>query len=126
MAVYRQSVRLGDKPLETHDQYFFQQNTCGHSPYKTSFLTRGWVYRLKLLLVLASEVILRSESRGTHDHILLSQIQVSTNLEGKVPVFISPREGVAVLYPKDLGSNSSPAKTLRATVEVLEPASTRE
>jgi hypothetical protein len=23
LAVYRQSVRLGDKPLETHDQYCF-------------------------------------------------------------------------------------------------------
>jgi hypothetical protein len=22
LAVYRQSIRLGDKPLETHDQYF--------------------------------------------------------------------------------------------------------
>jgi hypothetical protein len=35
-------------------------------------LTRGRVCRLQLLLVLASAVILRSESRGTHDHILLS------------------------------------------------------
>jgi hypothetical protein len=35
LAVYRQSVRLGAKPLETHDQRFFfpQLNSCGHSPY---------------------------------------------------------------------------------------------
>jgi hypothetical protein len=33
------------------------------------------VCRLQLLLVLASAVILRSESLGTRDHILLSQIQ---------------------------------------------------
>jgi hypothetical protein len=38
-------------------------------------LTRGRVYRLQLLLDLASAVILGSESRGTRDHILLSQIQ---------------------------------------------------
>jgi hypothetical protein len=38
---------------------------------------RGWVCRLQLLLALASAVILRSESRGTHDHILLSQIRNS-------------------------------------------------
>jgi hypothetical protein len=38
-------------------------------------LTRGRVCRLQLLLVLASAVILRSESRGTRDHILLSQIR---------------------------------------------------
>jgi hypothetical protein len=38
-------------------------------------LTRGWVCRLKLFLVLASAVIFGSESRGTRAHILLSQIQ---------------------------------------------------
>jgi hypothetical protein len=54
MVVYRQSVRLGAKPLDTHDQWFFQLNPCGHSPYATSSLTRGWVYRLQLLLAIAS------------------------------------------------------------------------
>jgi hypothetical protein len=78
--------------LETHNQYFFQLNACGYSPYVTSSLTRGWVCCLELLLVLASAAILGSESRGTHyhDHILLSQIRDSLNLEGQVPVFISP------------------------------------
>jgi hypothetical protein len=38
----------------------------------TSSPTRGWVYRLQLLLGLISAVILRSESRRNHDHILLS------------------------------------------------------
>jgi hypothetical protein len=37
MAVYRQSVRLGAKPLEIHDQiYFFQLSPCGHSHYTAS------------------------------------------------------------------------------------------
>jgi hypothetical protein len=36
-------------------------------------LTRGWVWRLQVLLALASAAILGSESRGTRDHILLSQ-----------------------------------------------------
>jgi hypothetical protein len=48
--------------------------------------------------------ILRSESRGTHEHILLSQIRDSPNLEGQVLVFISPRNRVARLYPQALGS----------------------
>jgi hypothetical protein len=56
------------------------------------------------LLGLASAVILRSESRGTHDHILLSKIRDSSNLEGQVPVFISPKNRVAQLYPQALGS----------------------
>jgi hypothetical protein len=38
-------------------------------------LTRGRVCLLQLLLALASAVILRSESRGTRCHILLSQIR---------------------------------------------------
>jgi hypothetical protein len=41
---------------------------------------------------------------GTHDHILLSQIRDSPNLEGQVPVFISPRNRVAQLYPQAFGS----------------------
>jgi hypothetical protein len=49
--------------------------------------------RLQLLLLLASAVILRSDSRGTHDHILLSQIRDSPNLEDQVPLFISPGTG---------------------------------
>jgi hypothetical protein len=38
-------------------------------------LTRGWVCRLQLLLAFVSAVIFGSESRGTRDHILLSQIR---------------------------------------------------
>jgi hypothetical protein len=41
--------------------------------------------------------ILGSESRGTLDHILLSQIRDSPNLEVQVPVFISQRNRVAQL-----------------------------
>jgi hypothetical protein len=65
---------------------------------------RGWACHFKLLLVLASAVILRLESRRTHDHILLSQIRDSHNLEGQVPVFISSRNNMAQLYPQALGS----------------------
>jgi hypothetical protein len=79
--VYRQSVRLGDMPLRlTTSNFIFQLNTCGCSSYLTSSLTRGSVCRLQLLLVLARAVILRSEFRRTHDHILLYQIRDSPNL----------------------------------------------
>jgi hypothetical protein len=53
--------------------------------------------------VFASTVILRSESCGAHDHILLSQIWYSPNPEDQVPVFISPRNRMARLYPQALG-----------------------
>jgi hypothetical protein len=52
---------------------------------------------------LASAVILGSESQGTRDHILLSHIGDNLNQEGQVPVFISPRNRVARLYPPGTG-----------------------
>jgi hypothetical protein len=57
-----------------------------------------------LLLALASAVILRSEYRGAHVGILMSQIRDSPNLEVQVPVFITPRNRVTRLYPQALGS----------------------
>jgi hypothetical protein len=56
------------------------------------------------LLNLASAVTLGFEYGGTHDHVLLFQIQDSTNLEGQVLVFISARNRVAQLHPQALGS----------------------
>jgi hypothetical protein len=91
-------------PWESRPVFFFQLNTYGYSPYATSSLMIGCVCRLQFLLVLASAVILRSESRRTHDHILLSQIRHSPNLEGQVLVFLSPMSRVARLYPQALGS----------------------
>jgi hypothetical protein len=85
---------------------------------------RGWACRLQLLLGLASAFTIRSESRGTHD-ISLSQIRDSPNLEGQVPVFISPRNRLAQLYPRNWVHFSSPPTTRRATMEVFEHASTR-
>jgi hypothetical protein len=91
---------LATGPLKpTTSIFFFQLNTCGYSPYVTSTLTKGWVCRLQLLLLLASSAILRSETRGTHDHILLPQILDYPNLKGQGPAFISPRKRVAQLYP---------------------------
>jgi hypothetical protein len=99
------SSSLRQAPLRpTTRIVIFQLNTLGYSPYVTSFLKRGWVCRLQFLLTLASAVILSSESRGTHDHILLSRIRDSPNREGQVPVFIFPRNRVTQLYPKALGS----------------------
>jgi hypothetical protein len=68
-----------------HSNFIFQLNTCGYSHYVTSSLTRGWICSLQLLLVLASAVIFRSDSNGTRDHILLSQIRDSPNVESQVP-----------------------------------------
>jgi hypothetical protein len=67
-------------------------------------LTKVRDCRLQLLLALASAIILESEYRRTHDHILLSQNRDSPNLEDQVLVFISPRNRVAQLSPQALRS----------------------
>jgi hypothetical protein len=98
----------------TTSNFIFKLNAYGYSPYVTSSLNGGWVCRLQLLLVLASAVILTSDSRGTIFYC--HRLGDSPNLEGKVPVFTSPRNWVPF---------SSPPTTRRATVEVFDPGSTR-
>jgi hypothetical protein len=88
----------------TTTNFILQLNSCPRIPYVTSFLTRGWVRSLILLLAFSSAVILRAESRGAYYHILLCQIRDYPKLVGQVPVFISPRNGVALLYSQALGS----------------------
>jgi hypothetical protein len=53
---------------------------------------------LQLLLGFTSAVILGSEPRRTHDHILLSHIR-----KGQGPECISPRNRVDQLYPQAVG-----------------------
>jgi hypothetical protein len=87
---------LPTNPLRlTTNNFIFQLRTCGSSLCVTSSLPRGSVCRLQLLLILASAVILRSESRGTRDHILLSQIRDSLNLGGgaRSPYLYPPGTG---------------------------------
>jgi hypothetical protein len=86
---------------------------------------RGWVCRLRLLLALASKVILWSEFRGTHNHILLSWVRDSPNLEGQVPVCISPRKRGICYTPRLWVPFSSPPTIRRSTVEVFDPAATQ-
>jgi hypothetical protein len=66
-------------------------------------LTRGRVCSLRLLLALASAVILGSESYGTYDHILLSHIRDYLNLEGKVAYIYIPQEQSGPVIPPGTG-----------------------
>jgi hypothetical protein len=63
---------------------------------------KGRVCSLQLLLGLASVVFLGSESRVSSNHIFTVSND-SPNLEGQIPAFISPRNGVAQLYPQERG-----------------------
>jgi hypothetical protein len=68
---------------------------------------RGQVCCLYLLLALTSAVILGSESHRTHDHILLSKVRDSSDMEGQVPVVTFPRNRVAQLYTQALRTPNS-------------------
>jgi hypothetical protein len=69
-------VCLGIKhPSGAYDQIFITVNHLRVCWYGALSMTIGRVCPLHLLLVLASAVILGSESRGTHKYILLSQIR---------------------------------------------------
>jgi hypothetical protein len=63
----------------------------------------GSVCRLQLLLVLARAVILRSESRGTHDLILLYEVRDSSNLKGSGHRIYIPQEQGSPVIPTGTG-----------------------
>jgi hypothetical protein len=116
LAIYRQSIRRGIMPLETHDQIFFLNWTPA---VVTSSPTRGRLYCLQLVMTLACAFILRSESRRTHDHILLSQIQDPHNLEARSPYLHLPETGWPSYNPRHWVPFPTPFTIRRAMVEVI-------
>jgi hypothetical protein len=95
---------LATSPLRlTTSNFIFQLNSCGYIPYVT-YSDERMGLSFTIAAGLASAVIFGSESRWTHDTILLYQIRDSPNLEGQVLVFVSARNRVARLFPQALGS----------------------
>jgi hypothetical protein len=86
----------------TTSNFIFQLNTCGYSPYVTFRLTRGLFCRLLLLLVLASAVTLRSESRGT-------QRPYFTVTDSRLPQHGGP--GLRFYIPQEQGGPVIPPRT---------------
>jgi hypothetical protein len=118
LAVYRQSIWLGAKPLETQGQYFFQLNTWSYSPYVTSSQTRGWVCHLQLLLTLASAVILGSESEGLMTIFYCLKFETPKTWRARSPYLYPPGTGWPSYTPRHWVPFSSPPTTRRATAEV--------
>jgi hypothetical protein len=90
---------LAPSPLRLTARILFSQfNCCGHSPHMTSSLTRRWVCHLHLLLALASA------------------------FSGPSPVGL-----VTIFYCLSFETSLlSPPTTRRVTLEVFDPATTRE
>jgi hypothetical protein len=102
---------------------FFQRKLCGHNSYVTSCLTRGWVCRLQLMLVLASAVILWSGFRATNDHILPSQIRDSLTSWDRFPYLYPPGTGWSSYSSRHWIPFSSLPTSLRLRPMVSRPVS---
>jgi hypothetical protein len=65
-------------------------------------MTRGRVCCLQVLMVLSKAIVLFSESRGTHDHIFLSNIR-DPQPAGPGPLEFIPQEQGGPVIPPDTG-----------------------
>jgi hypothetical protein len=103
-------VRLGVRhPSGALDQFFFLLEIFFRQLRVCYFVApsrqRGRVCKLLLLLAPTSAVLLGSQSRRTpQDKIYCLNSWNSPNLKGQVPTLIAPRNRVAKLYPRALGS----------------------
>jgi hypothetical protein len=90
-------VCLGVKhPREACDMIFISQTVAGllmWGAYSDDRICLSFT----IVAGLASAVILGSESRGTHNRFLLSQIREYPNLEGQFPIFIYSRDRFLVI-----------------------------
>jgi hypothetical protein len=68
--------------------------------------------------VVCSAITHWSESRRTHNHILVSHLRLP-NLECQVPIFISPMNKVSQIYPRALGSLYVAAYGSHVAVEIF-------
>jgi hypothetical protein len=122
---WRQSVRLGDKPLETHDRrLFFQPNTCGHSPILS------WE-RMGLSFTIAACPRQRSHSRvrvsrDSWPHFPVSDSRLHQPGGPDPRIYIPQERGGPVIPPGTGFPLSSPPTTRRDMVEVFDPATTRD
>jgi hypothetical protein len=113
LAVCRQSVRRLKAIKCFQTEPLLSQSLCNILPKEKMGC------RTQLLLAHARAVILGSDFRGTHDHILLSLIRDSPNLGGQVLIFISPRNRVTQLCPQALVPFPSLPTSLRLHPTVI-------
>jgi hypothetical protein len=109
-------------PWDSRPAFFFQLNSCFHSPYVTSSLARGWVCRLQLLMALVSS------PAGLMTTFYSLKFETFPTWRARSPYLYPPGVGWPIYSPRHWVSFSSPRMTRRATVEVrvFDPTSTRD
>jgi hypothetical protein len=101
LAIYRQSVRLGAKTLESHGQFFFFSIEHLRSQTLCNILSDERM-GLSFKIVAGPRQRIHSQVRFP----FYSLIFESPQRGGQVPVFLSLRSRVAQPYPQALGSLS--------------------
>jgi hypothetical protein len=91
---------------------FFQMNPCDYSPYVTSCLTRGWVCRFQLLMVLASAVILGSGPARLMTIFYCLRFETSPTWRARSPYLYPPGTGWPSYNPRHWVPFSSPPRGL--------------
>jgi hypothetical protein len=104
LAIYHQSVRLGANPLRlTTSNFIFQLNLCGHSPYVTSSLTRGWSVIYNCCWSSPTQSFSGPSPAGLMTTFYCLRFETPPTWRPRSPNY-TPRKRVARLYPQALGS----------------------
>jgi hypothetical protein len=99
--VYRQSVRLGRQaPRDsTQSNFIFQLNTCGHSPYATSSLTRGCVCSLQFCWSSPAQSFSRPSPAGLMTTFYCPRFETPPNWMSRSPYLYPPGTVNPVISP---------------------------
>jgi hypothetical protein len=115
-----QSVLVSGSHLEPMTRFFFLYGDCGFPDmWHPLWWEDGSVIYLYNCFWSLPEQSLLIWSPAELTTIFYCLIWDSPNLEGQFPVFISPRNRVAQLYSRALGSLLSPLTTRRDAMEVF-------
>jgi hypothetical protein len=127
LEVYRQSVRLGAKPLETHDQYFFINWTLTVIVLiqHTIWLEHGSVV-YSCCWSSPAQSFSASSTAGLRTVFYCLRFETPTTWRARSPHLYPLEAGWLSYTPRHWVPFSSPPTTRRAKVEVFEPASTRD
>jgi hypothetical protein len=101
-------------PSWAHDHIFITIRQLRGSPREEPSLTRGWLCSLQLLLELASTLILRPESLGTHHCIFCLKFETTPTYRARFPYLrvYPPETGLSSYTPRHRVTKGSFPKTL--------------
>jgi hypothetical protein len=123
LAVYRQSVRLGDK---LQPNFIFQLNTCGYSPYVISLWREDGSVVYDCCWPTPPQSFSGPSPAGLMTTFYCLRFEIPTTWRARSPYLYLPRTGWPSYTHRNWVFFPSPPTTRRAAMEVFETASTRD